>query len=267
MKNQYFDRDKFFIILFSLLTTIYIIILCLPIASIVRYSGISSILITIQDSESLSAIKLSLETSLVSLFFTFFLGTPTAFFITLRKKLLLTRLIDLIIEIPITLPPAAAGIALLLAFGKNGILGGFFSRYNIQLTFTPTAVVLSQFFVSSIYYIQVLKTSLETVPIEIFEASYVLGCGKVETAIRVIIPMLKKSVISGLILTWIRSMGEFGATIVFAGNVMNKTTTMPLLIYTFMQTNIAKSAAFSLVLYIISFIILFLIKTWCARDD
>ncbi|KHD34303.1 molybdate ABC transporter permease [Clostridium acetobutylicum] len=266
IKKNYFDLDKFLICFFSIFVIIYLVILCLPIVSVVKYSGISNIISTLQNHESLSAIKLSFQTSLTSLLLTFILGTPTVFFIVLNKKHLLAKLVDLIIEIPITLPPAAAGIALLLAFGKNGLLKNLFPNYNIQLTFTPMAVIIAQFFVSSIYYIQVLETSLSAVPIEIFEASYVSGCGKVGTAIRVIIPMLKKSIISGLILTWIRSMGEFGATIVFAGNVLGKTTTMPLFIYTLMQTNIVKAAAFSLVLYIISFVILLLIKTWCSNN-
>lgn len=246
-----------FMVLFGLF---YIGALILPIFSLFKYAGISNVIQTFYNMENINCIVLSIATSLISLAITFIFGTAAAFYIDGISNKFLSKLLDILVEMPVVLPPAVAGIALLLTFGNNGFIGRLLQNSNVDVVFTPIAVIIAQFFVSSAFYVRVLKDSIRNVPNEIFEATYVLGAGKVETIIKVIMPMLKKSIVSGLILAWVRSMGEFGATLMFAGNIVNKTRTIPLQIYTFMQTDIKMATAFAAVLYFLSFAMLLLIR-------
>ncbi|OMH20037.1 molybdate ABC transporter permease [Clostridium pasteurianum] len=253
--------------LFLALTAIYFVMLIFPIISMIRYSGGSHIIQTLYDQDNIKTIILSFVTSLIALIFTFIIGTPTAFCINFVRNKVLSKILDIFVEIPVVLPPAVAGIALLLAFGKNGVVGNFLSNHGINVIFTSTAVIIAQFFVSSALYVRVLRDSVKSVPIELFEVSYVLGAGKIETIIKIMIPMLKKSIVSGLILAWIRSLGEFGATLMFAGNIIGKTRTIPLQIYTYMQDDIKMATAFATILYIMTFVLLLLVRLSIRDDD
>lgn len=239
---------------------IYLVILIFPILSMIKFSGLQHLTEAFKNSDNISTIFLSINTSLIALLFTFILGTPTAFFINGMTNKFISKLLDIIVEMPVVLPPAVAGIALLLTFGSNGVVGRFLVAHGINIIFTPVAVVIAQFFVSSAFYVRVLRDAVRGIPDEIFEATYVMGAGKVETIFRIVIPMLKKSIISGLILAWIRSMGEFGATLMFAGNILHKTSTIPLQIYTYMQTDVQTATAFATVLYVLSFVMLILVR-------
>ncbi|PJI08102.1 MULTISPECIES: ABC transporter permease [Clostridium] len=251
---------------FIILTVIYFMVLIAPIAFLVKYSGIINIVNTICDSENIKCIGLTLWTSLVSLALTFIFGTATAFYISGISNKFMVKLLDIMVEMPVVLPPAVAGISLLLVLGNNSFIGKLLSYYNINIVFTPIAVVIAQFFVSSAFYVKALRNSIRDVPDEIFEASYVFGAGKLQTNVMVIIPMLKRTIISGLILAWIRSMGEFGATLMFAGNILDKTRTISLQIYTYMQSDIKEATAFAAILYFLSFSMLLAIKT-TQNDD
>ncbi|MDP4146815.1 MAG: ABC transporter permease [Bacillota bacterium] len=252
--------------IFFIIIVIYLFLLIAPVFSIIKYSGLMSILNTFNYSDNIYCIMLSLATSLIALILTFLLGTPTAFYLAEASNRPFGKLIDIIVELPIVLPPAVVGIGLLLTFGERGIIGSILSNFGISIVFTPAAVVIAQFFVSSAFYVKILKNSIKDVPKEIFEATYVLGASKATTAFKIIIPMVKKSIISGLILSWIRSLGEFGATLMFAGNVLYKTRTVPLQIYTYMNTDIRMATAFAAVLYILSFTLLLLVRVGFSEE-
>ncbi|QAA33319.1 ABC transporter permease [Clostridium manihotivorum] len=246
--------------------SIYIVIIVLPILTMINYSGVHNIISTLYVKENIASVLLTLETSTMALILTFIFGTCMAFYLRFVKNKALAKVLSILIELPIVLPPAAVGIALLLTFGSNGIIGRLLDSYGINIVFTPAAVIIAQFFVSSAFYVKVLSNSINDVPKEIFEATYVLGAGKVETICKIIIPMLKRAIISGLILSFIRSIGEFGATLMFAGNVLNKTRTIPLQIYTYMQTDIKMATSFAAILYLVSFLLLFCVRVF-LRDD
>ncbi|AJA47520.1 putative transport system permease protein NifC [Clostridium pasteurianum DSM 525 = ATCC 6013] len=266
-ESRFSFLEKILAPLFLALTAIYFVMLIFPIISMIRYSGGSHIIQTLYDQDNIKTIILSFVTSLIALIFTFIIGTPTAFCINFVRNKVLSKILDIFVEIPVVLPPAVAGIALLLAFGKNGVVGNFLSNHGINVIFTSTAVIIAQFFVSSALYVRVLRDSVKSVPIELFEVSYVLGAGKIETIIKIMIPMLKKSIVSGLILAWIRSLGEFGATLMFAGNIIGKTRTIPLQIYTYMQDDIKMATAFATILYIMTFVLLLLVRLSIRDDD
>ncbi len=242
------------------LCTFYILMIVVPILSIAVYSGMHEILSILKSQGAVSAIRVSLYTTGTALILTFLLGTPAAFFIYRQKPNLFSRILGILSEIPVVLPPAVAGIALLLTFGRSGPVGIHLERLDMGVVFTPVAVILAQFFVSSGFYIQVLGTGIRSVEPEIYEVSYVMGAGRVETFFRVIIPLLSKPVFAGLILAWSRSMGEFGATMMFAGNLEGVTRTMPLEIYTLMQTDLSQAAGMSMILVAVSFIALVAVK-------
>lgn len=259
-----FPKEILLLFITAAFAVLYFCFVALPVISIFRISGISNISAIIQNQEVETAIKLSLMTSGITLVLTFLLGTPVAFFVS-AKKGMLAKAGEIIVHLPTILPPAVAGIGLLLAFGRNGIIGHLFSVKKIDIVFTPLAVILAQLFVSSAFYIQILKNGIDSVEKEIYEASFVFGAGKMETFFRIILPMMKKNIIAGLIVSWTRAMGEFGATIMFAGNIVGKTRTMPLQIYTLMQMDIGLAASVSVILFLISFCMLFIVKAWLGK--
>lgn len=259
--------SKILVFPFGIIIFIYLAIVILPVTAMIRYSGIDNILEMFYIKENISSIILTFYTSSISLLMTFVFGTTIAFYLRGIKNKNLSKLISIIVELPIVLPPAAVGVALLLTFGNNGFVGKLLNQIGIEIVFTPIAVILAQFFVSSAYYVKVITNSISDIPKEIFEVTYVLGAGRVETVFRVIIPMLKRAIISGLILSFIRSIGEFGATLMFAGNILNETRTIPLQVYTYMQSDVKMATSFATILYILSFLLLFLVRVFLKDED
>ncbi|ACL75951.1 NifC-like ABC-type porter [Ruminiclostridium cellulolyticum H10] len=255
------NREILYWGLFVLMVCFYFLVLIIPTLAIFKEVGLKNFSEVLRNSENAQAIKLSISTATISTFFVFLLGTPVVFMLTFKSSLI-TKILDVMVNITVVMPPAVVGIGLLFAYGRNGIIGHLLAKYGIEIVFTPAAVVLAQFFVSSAFYIQVLKASVNEINREFFEVSYLFGLGKVETFIRVIAPMLKKPMVTGLILSFNRALGEFGATIMFAGNVIDKTRVIPLQIYTLMQVDIYAAVALSLLLFISTFIMLLLIKIW-----
>ncbi|MCX7920565.1 MAG: ABC transporter permease [Clostridia bacterium] len=260
------DKELLLLPLVVVISALYLTFICMPLLTIFNEAGYDGVVKAISDSEIISSLRVSMFTSLITVAMVFILCTPIMFLLSNRKSTVLFKVFETIVCMPTVLPPAVAGIGLLLSFGRNGPLGGILQAFNIEIVFTPLAVILAQFFVSSGFYIQVMKTGIAAIEKELFEVSYILGAGKLETFIRVIIPMSKKTIIAGLIMAWTRSMGEFGATIMFAGNVLDKTRTVPLEIYTLMQMDIKLAAAASAVMLLISYVMLFIVKVFLREQ-
>ena len=178
-----------------------------------------------------------------------------------RFRYLGKELVDSLIDLPVIMPPAVAGIALLMAFGRMGILGRHLDGLGISIAFTTLAVIMAQVFVSSPFYIRQARTSFEDVDIALENAARTLGASRVYTFSHVILPIAVNGLISGAIMAFARSLGEFGATIMFAGNFQGRTQTMPLAIYTAMQGDLNVSLCISIILVAISFLVIFLVKT------
>jgi molybdate transport system permease protein len=176
------------------------------------------------------ALQLSLTTSLIALVIIVAIGTPIAFVLA-RGRSPLLKLADALVDLPIILPPAVAGIALLTAFGRNGILGGLLDDLGITISFSTTAVVLAQIFVSAPFYIRTARAGFLRVEHRLEEAAADLGAPPHRVFLRVTLPLARTSLIAGAVLAWARALGEFGATIMFAGNRQGVTQTMPLAIY------------------------------------
>jgi molybdate transport system permease protein len=176
------------------------------------------------------AMLLSLGTSLFSLLLVVIFGTPIAWVLA-RVAFPGRRIVDALIDLPIILPPAVAGIALLSAFGRRGILGDTFDRLGISIGFTTTAVVIAQIFVSAPFFIRTARAGFSRIDTTIEEAAADLGASPWKVFTTTTLPLCRASLVAGAVLAWARALGEFGATIMFAGNRTGVTQTMPLAIY------------------------------------
>lgn len=176
-------------------------------------------------------LKLTLYTSVTATFFALLLGLPLAYVLA-RFDFRGKGVLDAIVELPITLPPIVLGVGLLFLLGRQGILG---KPLGLGISFTTVAVVIAQFVVASPFFIRMMKSGLEAVPVQLENASLSLGASRWRTFFRVTLPLCKSSLIGGLALTWARAVGEFGATLMFAGNFPGRTQTAPLAIFGYIQ--------------------------------
>lgn len=211
-----------------------------------------------------AALKLSFLTSAVTTLVVVIVGTPIAY-VNARFKYPGKELIDTIIDLPVVLPPAVAGLALLMAFGRRGVLGQYFNLLGIDIAFTTVAVIMAQVFVASPFFIRQARTSFEDVDRSYENAARTLGASPLYTFFYITVPIAMNGLVSGAILSWARALGEFGATIMFAGNFEGRTQTMPLAIYTAMQGDLDASIVLSIILVLISFIVIAAVKILTRR--
>jgi molybdate transport system permease protein len=176
------------------------------------------------------ALRLSFTTSLTTLAIVLALGTPLAYVLA-RGRVPARQLIETIVDLPMVLPPAVAGIALLMAFGRRGLVGGQLDAFGITVGFTTAAVVMAQVFVAVPYYVRAARAGFVRVERELEDAAADLGAPPGAVFRTVTLPLVLPNLAAGAVLAWARALGEFGATIMFAGNIAGRTQTMPLAIY------------------------------------
>ncbi len=205
---------------------------------------------------TLAALQLSLITATLATLIALAIGTPVAYILA-REQFRGKPLVDTLIDVPMVLPPAVAGIALLMAFGRRGLLGPTLSVWGIELPFTTAAVVIAETFVAAPFYVRSAKAGFGAVDRKLERMSASLGISNFKTFFRITLPLAAPSLISGLLMTWARALGEFGATIMFAGNFPGRTQTMPLAIYSGLESNLDSALALAMILVVVSFVILF----------
>jgi molybdate transport system permease protein len=209
------------------------------------------------------ALLLSLLTTSVTAALTAVFGTPLAYLLA-RRNFRMKRLLITLIELPVVLPPAVAGLALLVAFGRRGLFGPLLAAVGITLPFTPAAVVLAQMFIAAPFYLRAAQIGFAGVEREIEDAAKVDGAGGWSLFRAITLPRSFRALAAGLTLCWARAMGEFGATILFAGSLKGRTETMPLLIYKTFERDI--NAAIWTGLLLIGFaIVALLVSRWFER--
>lgn len=211
-----------------------------------------------------SAITLSLITAATATIITVLFGTPIAY-LNARVDYPGRTFVETLLDLPIVLPPSVAGIALLVLLGRRGLIGSYLDDIGISVIFTTLAVVIAQVFVAGPLYIRQAKSAFAMVDQVYESAARTLGASPLVTFLSVTIPLAWPGLVSGVILSFARSIGEFGATIMVAGNLPGKTQTMPLAIYGLLQSDLTASIALSLVLIAISCIILILIRFLSGR--
>ena len=178
----------------------------------------------------IDAIGVSLATSTIAMVLVVAFGTPIAWVLA-RSTSRAARLADALVDLPILLPPAVAGIALLTAFGRVGTLGGWLDDRDVQIGFSAAAVVLAQIFVSAPFFIRTARAGFLRIDRDLEDTAADLGAPPFTTFRRITLPLARNSIVAGAVLAWARALGEFGATIMFAGNRRGVTQTMPLAIY------------------------------------
>lgn len=209
--------------------------------------------------QAIKALQLSLITSTITTVSAVILGTPLAYLLV-RWKFRFNSLIELFINLPIVLPPSVAGLLLLIAFGRRGLFGPALLTFDISLPFTIWAVIIAQIFVAAPLYIRSARIGFAGIDKQLEEAASIEGADEWQLFYYVMSPLAKHAILSGIILTWTRALGEFGATILFAGNLEGVTQTMPMAIYLGFERNLGIALALSVVLVIVSFIVLMFTK-------
>jgi len=201
------------------------------------------------------AIRLTLGTSLTALAVIVTFGTPTAWLIA-RRRIRAWRLVDALLDLPIVLPPSVAGIGLLLAFGRTGLLGPFLDAAGIPVAFTTAAVVLAQVFVAAPLYVRAAVVGFRSIDRDLERVAMVEGADALQIARFVTLPLAAPALLAGAVTAWARALGEFGATILFAGNLPGRTQTMSLAVYTLFQSDVSAALALTLLLMLSSFVVL-----------
>ncbi len=208
-----------------------LLFLAIPLVALVLRTADAVDTISDRTSDTLwQAMRVTLITAAISLAIVILLGTPLAYLLA-RGKVPFSRLVDTIIDLPMVLPPAVAGIALLMAFGRRGIVGSHLDDAGITLGFTTAAVIIAQTFVAVPFYVRSARAGFARVDRHLEDAAADLGATPGAVLRTVILPLVRPNLAAGAVLAWARAVGEFGATIMFAGNFAGRTQTMPLAIY------------------------------------
>ena len=215
---------------------------------------------------ALSALKLSLLTSIASVLIAIVTGTPMAYILA-RWKFRGKNALELLIDLPVVLPPSVAGLALLIAFGRTGVFGAWLNAIGISLPFTTAAVVMAQTFVSAPLFVGAAREGFAAVDEQIEEAAIVEGANEWQIFRFIMLPLAGRAFLAGLILTWARALGEFGATILFAGNLEGRTQTMPLAIYLGFESSLGIAIALSVMLMAVSIVLLGLMRRLERRSE
>ena len=231
----------------------------IPVLALILQAAHDSFLSYALAPEALAALKLSLLTSLLSVGIAVIFGTPLAYALA-RWKFAGKKFVEMLVDLPIVLPPSVAGLALLIAFGRQGLIGNLFNSMGIHLPFTTAAVVIAQTFVAAPLYIRAARIGFTGINTQLEEAAYVEGANQWQLFYTVMFPLTRRALLSGAILTWTRALGEFGATILFAGNLEGVTQTMPLAIYLGFERSLGVAIALSVVLVGVSVVLLSLTR-------
>lgn len=236
-----------------------IALLGLPVLALLIRAGADGMFIFITQPAAVAALRLSVVTSSLSAVLAILTGTPIAYLLA-RRKFHGKGLLELLIDLPVVLPPSVAGIALLIAFGRQGLFGAWLSPLGISIPFTTAAVVLAQTFVSAPLFVRAARIGFAEIDPQIIEAAYVEGSNEWQLLRFVMVPLAGRAILGGAILAWTRAIGEFGATILFAGNLEGVTQTMPLAIYLGLERSLGIALALSTVLVFVSLLLLLAIR-------
>lgn len=256
-------RERFgengLILFLAPLIILFLLFLTIPVASLFLRITPAAFIESLGNPVVLDALLLSLGTATLSTAIVILMGTPLSY-LNARTTYPGKEVVDTLTDLPIVMPPAVAGIALLMAFGRRGVIGEYLDMFGLQIAFTTLAVILAQVFVASPFYIRQARASFEAVDRTFEDAARTLGAGRLRVFFRVTVPIAWSGLVSGAILTFARALGEFGATIMFAGNYQGRTQTMPLAIYTTMQGDLNDAISLAIILVIISFGVILLVK-------
>jgi molybdate transport system permease protein len=239
----------------AIAAAILVAFIVVPLAGLFFHLQPSDIIAALRTTAAQEALRLSIITTFSSLAITLLLGTPLAYV-----------LVDAVVDLPIVVPPAVAGLALLLAFGRNGTFGPVLGALGISLSFSTVAVIMAQTFVASPFYVRAARAGFAGVDRTLEAASATLGMGPLRTFAYITVPLAAPALIGGAVLSWARALGEFGATIMFAGNLQGVSQTLPLAVYLNLESgNLPVAVVLSVILILFSLIVVVTVHATAAR--
>jgi molybdate transport system permease protein len=240
-------------------TAVALLFLLLPIVAVFLRVPLGDLLSALGSTAALDAIRVTAETIALAMALILLFGTPAAYWISSRQGVVRDVVVTLV-ELPLVLPPAVAGIGLLVAFGRAGLLGGTVDALGIDIAFTKIAVVLAVTFVASPFFLRTAVAAFESVDPTLPAAARTLGAGPGRVFFRVMLPLAKGGLGAGAALAFARGLGEFGATIMFAGSLQGVTQTLSLAIYEQFDLDFDVALAISALLIVVSAIVLLSVK-------
>ncbi len=239
--------------------------LLLPLAGLLIRAPWRSLRSLLSDPLVWQALRLSLVTASLATALSLLIGVPLAWVLA-RSRFRGLSLLRALVTLPLVLPPVVGGVALLLAFGRRGIVGRYLDAwFGVTIPFTTAAVVLAETFVALPFLVISVEGALRAADPRYEEASASLGADRWTTFRRVTLPLVAPSVLAGSVLCWARALGEFGATITFAGNFPGTTQTMPIAVYLALESDPDAAIALSLVLLVVSVVVLVSLRDWILR--
>jgi molybdate transport system permease protein len=258
-------RGGWFAVLLAAALSVAFVFLALPMVAIFVDTSPGALADSLTNGESLDALRLSLECSAIALALIVIVGTPAAYLLATRsfrgRALVIT-----VLELPLVLPPAVAGIGLLAALGPKGILGSTLSDAGVELVLTTAGVVVALTFVASPFYLRQAQAAFAAADPTLVAAARTLGAGEARSFLRVAIPLARGGLAAGAALAWGRALGEFGATLMFAGSLRGVTQTAPLAIYDRFATDFPAALALSAVLLAVSAAVLLAVRLAAGPD-
>lgn len=235
------------------------LVLALPLVSLALSASLEDLRQGLTDRLFAPALALSLRTTVVSVGLTVLTGTPLAWWLATSSSRAV-RVVELVVDLPIVMPPAVVGVALLQAFGRQGLLGPALASAGIGVPFTEAAVVLAQVVVAAPFFVHAAANSFRKLDTDLLIVARTLGASRVAAFLRVAVPLSLPGLVAGASLCWARALGEFGATLLFAGNMTGTTQTMPLAIFTALESDVRTSVVFALVLAALGGLLLLLLR-------
>jgi molybdate transport system permease protein len=239
--------------------------LLVPLVGLLQRAPWSALPQLLTDPAVAQALRLSLVSATAATLIGMALGIPLAWVLA-RVRMPGVNLLRALITLPLVLPPVVGGVALLMAFGRRGLLGQYLYEWSgFSLPFTTAAVVLAETFVAMPFLVITVEGAFRGADRDLDEAAATLGARRMTVFRRVTLPLVGPSVVAGAVLCWARALGEFGATITFAGNFPGRTQTMPLSVYLALESNPDAAIALSLVLLLVSVAVLVAMRTRWLR--
>ena len=246
-------------ILTAVLAGSFFLFLGIPLAALLIREPPALLWAALQQPGVFQALQLSLITTTASTALAIVFGLPVAY-ILVRSRFPGRRLLETLVTMPTVLPPVVAGVALLITFGRFGLLGRYLTPLGITLPFTTVAVIMAQVFVSSPFFVNSARAGLEQLDPRYETAAYTLRASPLYTFWRVTLQLIRPALLSGAGLAWARALGELGATITFAGSFPGITETMPIAVYTAAESDLETAVAISVVLLAVSFAMLLALR-------
>ena len=244
----------------------YLLFLTVPLLSLLLFLHPAAWIAHLRSEMALQALWLTLRTTGIATLLCILCGLPVAYLLA-RHEFRGRELLDTLTDLPITVPPVVAGVALLLAFGRNGLLGRYLDVWGIQIGFTTIAVIMAQVFIAGPFFVKAARAGFEAVDVRLEHAALTLGANRWRAFWTVTVPLARPSLIAGVVLAWARALSEFGATMMFAGNFPGRTQTLTMAVMTAMESDLETAVAISALSLMLAVLALLAAKTLAKRWD